>query len=95
MKEQIQWTPKLNKASDWDGIELNDPATGLTHASLDSCTPDALALIVAAPQMLEALLQLHSMHRAFSSNENWTGMDDEARELAEDAIAAAAAKPKV
>jgi len=59
MKTQtkIQWTPKLNNESDWDGIELNDPETGITHASLDACTPEALALIAAAPLMLEALGQ--------------------------------------
>ena len=52
---KIQWTPKLNNESDWDGIELNDPETGITHASLDACTPEALALIAAAPDLLEAL----------------------------------------
>ena len=52
---KIQWIPKHNKESDWDGIELNDPETGITHASLDHCTPEAMALIAAAPAMLEAL----------------------------------------
>ena len=49
---------------------------------------------MAAPEnnhdgLLEALKQLHSVHRAFSSNDNWTILDDEARKLAEDAIAEA------
>ena len=44
-------------------------------------------LISSAPEMLEALRQLHAMHRAFSGNENWTTLDNEARALAEEAIA--------
>ena len=55
---KIQWTPKHNKESDWDGIELNDPETRITHASLDPCTPEAMALIAAAPLMLEALREV-------------------------------------
>ena len=57
IQTKIQWTPKHNKESDWDGIELNDPETGITHASLDHCTPEAMALIAAAPALLEALEQ--------------------------------------
>jgi len=57
---KIQWTPKHNKESDWDGIELNDPETGITHASLDHCTPEAMALIAAAPAMLEALREIQT-----------------------------------
>ena len=59
---KIQWKPKLNKESDWDGIELNDPETGITHASLDHCTPEAMALIAAAPAMLEALRDAANAH---------------------------------
>ena len=59
---KIQWTPKLNNESDWDGIELNDPETGITHASLDACTPEAMALIGAAPLMLEALRDAANAH---------------------------------
>ena len=39
--------------------------------------------------LLDALKDLHSCHRAFSSNENWTLLDDEARSLAERVIEAA------
>ncbi len=40
----------------------------------------------AAPELLELLKALHSCHRAFSSNDNWTVLDDEAREAAENVI---------
>jgi hypothetical protein len=43
-------------------------------------------LIAAAPQLLNALKELHAHHRGFSSTEEWTIQDDEARELAEEAI---------
>jgi hypothetical protein len=39
--------------------------------------------------LVEALKQLHSMHRAFSQNENWTILDEEARAMAEAAMAKA------
>lgn len=41
------------------------------------------------PDLLEALKALHSAHRAFSSNDNWTVYDDDARAFAEKAIAKA------
>lgn len=47
------------------------------------------ALIAAAPDLLEALEALHACHRAFSSNDNWTSLDDDARAFAESAIAKA------
>lgn len=43
-------------------------------------------LIAAAPELLAALIALHSCHRAFSNSENWTIFDDEIRLLAENAI---------
>lgn len=46
-------------------------------------------LFAAAPELLAALEALHACHRAFSGNENWTMLDDEARALAEAAIAKA------
>ncbi len=39
-----------------------------------------------------ALTALHSCHRAFSNSENWTVLDDEARQFAEAAIAKATTK---
>jgi hypothetical protein len=51
-------------------------------------------LIVAAPDLLEALEALHACHRAFSSNDNWTSLDDDAREAAEAAIAKAKGENK-
>ena len=44
-------------------------------------------LIASAPELYEALRQLHAMHRAFSGNDNWTDLDDEVRALAEKALA--------
>lgn len=44
-------------------------------------------LIASAPELYEALSQLHAMHRAFSGNDNWTALDDEVRALAEEALA--------
>ena len=38
-------------------------------------------------RLLDALKALHACHRAFSSNENWTALDDEARSAAETIIA--------
>ena len=43
-------------------------------------------LVAAAPDLLAALEALHACHRAFSGNDNWTMLDDEARLLAENAI---------
>lgn len=37
--------------------------------------------------LLEALKSLHACHRAFSSNDNWTMLDDDTRDFAEQAIA--------
>lgn len=42
-----------------------------------SCTAD----------VLETLKAIHSCHRAFSSSENWTTLDDEARAKTEQIIA--------
>ena len=36
--------------------------------------------------LLQALKDLHMCHRAFSSNDNWTSLDDRARAAAENAI---------
>lgn len=51
-----------------------------------------LQLIAAAPELLVALEAMHACHRAFSSSENWTSLDDEARLLAEKVIAKAKGK---
>ena len=37
-------------------------------------------------ELVKALAALHACHRAFSSTENWTVLDDEAREAAETAL---------
>lgn len=42
----------LKKQNDWTGVELIDPNTNETHATIDSATPEALALIAAAPALL-------------------------------------------
>lgn len=41
---------------------------------------DILALF---PRLVTVLAALHSCHRAFSSSENWTSLDDDARREAE------------
>lgn len=42
----------------------------------------------AVPSLIDALRALHACHRAFSGNDNWTMLDDEARAAAEAALAA-------
>ena len=46
-------------------------------------------LSAAAPELLAALEALHSCHRGFSNSPDWTALDDDAREIAETAIAKA------
>ena len=55
--EPIQWiaTPR----DDWDGVHLIDPVSGDVHVTISGATPEALALIKAAPKLL-ALVKLHS-----------------------------------
>lgn len=62
---------------DWPGEKLAESINDLAQ-SIDREN--------AAPELLEALVVLHSCHRAFSNSENWTVFDDEARLLAENAI---------
>jgi hypothetical protein len=50
---QINWN--ASEQNDWTGIELIDTETGETHATIDACTPEALALIAAAPELLDVL----------------------------------------
>jgi len=40
-------------------------------------------------RLVQALKDLHACHRAFSANNNWTSLDDDARVNAEAALAAA------
>ena len=53
MKTKINW--KVSTQNDWTGIELIDAETGETHATIDGCTPEALALIGSAPELLREL----------------------------------------
>ena len=55
-------------------------------AYLDGLSAANAHLIAAAPDLLAALEAMHACHRAFSSSESWTALDDEARLLAEKAI---------
>jgi hypothetical protein len=55
MKTQTQINWNASEQNDWTGIELIDTETGETHATIDACTPEALALIAAAPELLESL----------------------------------------
>jgi len=52
-RPSINWTASAQ--CDWEGLHLNDPATGLTHATITAATPEALALIKAAPELLHEL----------------------------------------
>jgi len=58
MKTQTQINWNASPQNDWTGIELIDTETGETHATIDGCTPEALALIVNAPELLEALREV-------------------------------------
>ena len=48
----------LNPQDDWAGTELVDSRDGLVHATFTAATPEALSLIEAAPELLEALREL-------------------------------------
>lgn len=58
MKTQTQINWYAGDQNDWTGIELIDTETGETHATMDVCTPEALALITNAPGLFEALREL-------------------------------------
>ena len=60
MKTQTQINWNAIEQNDWTGIELIDTETGETHATIDACTPEALALIAAAPGLFEALQAIQS-----------------------------------
>lgn len=82
----------------WPGIEATDLSVSIAvfedqesgDAGIQGRTrEEAIAnarLIAAAPDLLRALKALHACHRAFSGNDNWTTLDDEARIEAEAAI---------
>jgi len=63
-------------------------ATGHETISPDEIEAN-IDLIAAAPELLAALEALHSCHRGFSNSPDWTALDDDAREIAETAIAKA------
>ena len=54
--EAINWI--ASPRDDWDGVELIDPVSGDVHVTISTATPEALALIEAAPKLL-ALLKKH------------------------------------
>jgi hypothetical protein len=55
-KIAIHWI--ATPPDDWNGVELIDSVTGDCHAIVSTATPEALALIGAAPKLL-ALLKRH------------------------------------
>jgi hypothetical protein len=52
-------------------------------------TRDKVQRILAAPDLTNALRELHRLHGSFKITEYWTEMDDKARAKAEEALAAA------
>lgn len=79
--------------TDWEdcyaGIYSEEANSYLAVIVGTPCSDGDTRLIAAAPDLLAALEAMHACHRAFSSSENWTALDDEARLLAEKAIAKA------
>jgi hypothetical protein len=71
-------------------VGVYEPDSAETIAVFD-CEPseEDARLIAAAPDLLAALIAMHQVHRAFSSSPDWTSLDDDARLLAESAIAKA------
>tara|TARA_R110002020_G_scaffold265840_1_gene480640 strand:+ start:3889 stop:4149 length:261 start_codon:yes stop_codon:yes gene_type:complete len=49
----INWI--ASPRDDWDGVELIDPVSGDVHVTISTATPEALALIEAAPKLLALL----------------------------------------
>jgi hypothetical protein len=70
MKTQTQIKWNATEQNDWTGIELIDTETGETHATIDGCTPEALALIANAPDLLEALRVAGNALDAYSGGES-------------------------
>lgn len=58
--EVINWiaTPR----DDWDGVHLIDPVSGDVHVTISGATPEALALIEAAPKLLALLKDSVARH---------------------------------
>ena len=58
--EVINWI--ASPRDDWDGVELIDPVSGDVHAAISMATPEALALIEAAPKLLALLKDSVARH---------------------------------
>ncbi len=84
------WTACELEGENKYSIVHNGPIAyvGENSYGMENCRANAL-LMASAPDLLAALEALHSVHRAFSSNDNWTSLDDDARAFAESAIARA------
>jgi hypothetical protein len=86
MKTWNDWWKELKPA---ECDEFKDYFCECWHVAQSEQYKKDAALTAAAPELLKALEALHSCHRAFSSNDNWTSLDDDARAFAESAIAKA------
>jgi hypothetical protein len=85
-RPSINWTASAQ--CDWEGIHLLD-SDGLIHATITGATPEALALIKAAPELLDTLRAVCEAFEAHSPCDLNDIPADDAIEMMKRAIEAA------